>query len=32
VQATFSGTNGAAYVTLVWSGCQEPTTTFVAPQ
>lgn len=30
MQATFSGTNGADYVTLTWTGCQDPTVDFVS--
>jgi hypothetical protein len=31
VQATFSGTNGADFVTLTWTGCQAPAVAFVTP-
>jgi hypothetical protein len=32
VQATFSGTSGADYVTLTWTGCGAPTVDFVSSQ
>jgi hypothetical protein len=28
VKAVFSGTTGASFVTMTWSGCQDPTVTF----
>jgi hypothetical protein len=31
LQATFSGTNGTAYVSLTWSGCQDPAIYFATP-
>ena len=32
IQATFSGTNGSTYVTLTWSGCQDPSIYLSTPQ
>jgi hypothetical protein len=32
LQASFNGAKGSAYVTITWSGCQDPTVNFVGGQ